>query len=118
MQPASAAEAKGLLGSLYDFNFSSFIATKIIKFVYALLVIVYSIGALVAFIFGIASGKPGTILFSLIFVPLLYLVYLIMTRIWMEILFVIFRIGEDVRQICVNGGGFRSAGPPTGPPAP
>ncbi|MCA1695048.1 MAG: DUF4282 domain-containing protein [Actinobacteria bacterium] len=114
MQPSSAAEAKGLFASLYDFNFTSFIATKIIRFVYALLVIVYSIGAVVAFIVGLASGKPASILFSLIFIPILYLVYLIMTRIWMEILLVVFRMGEDIRHMRMTSGGFG----PTGPPAP
>ncbi len=104
MQPMSSDEAKGLLRSLFDFGFTSLITLKVIRFVYALLVILLSIGAIFFFIAGIASGTISGILSSLIFVPLGYLVYLILTRIWMEILIVVFRLGEDVRAIRLGGG--------------
>ena len=50
---------------------------KIIRFVYALMVVLLSVGALFFFIAGFASGTAAGILSSLIFVPLGYLVYLI-----------------------------------------
>jgi hypothetical protein len=37
-------------------------------------------------------------------VPLGYLVYLILMRIWMEVLIVVFRIGDDLHAIRLGGG--------------
>ncbi|MGI9022195.1 MAG: DUF4282 domain-containing protein [Acidimicrobiales bacterium] len=117
MQPASAAEAKGLFKSLYDFNFSSLITTKVIRFVYALVVVVYSLVAIGLFILGLASGEASGVFGSLIVVPIAYLLYLVFTRIWMEFLIVVFRIGEDIRAIRVGGIG-GAPPPPPPPPAP
>ena len=112
MQPMSSDEAKGLLRSLFDFGFTSLITTKIIRFVYALLLVLYTLVALVLFVTGLASGTASGVLFALIGVPLGYLIYLILIRIWMEVLLVVFRIGDDIRAIRLGGG----MGPPVGRP--
>jgi len=104
MQPMSSDEARGLLRSLFDFQFTSLITTKIIRFVYALIVILVSLGALAVFISSLARGGAVGVFFALIIVPLFYLVYLILIRIWMEILVVVFRLGDDVRAIRQQGG--------------
>ena len=109
----SSGEAKGLIGSLFDFSFTSLVTTKIIRFAYALIVILLSLGALVFLLTGLASGTTTGVLSALVVVPLTYLVYLILTRIWMEFLIVVFRIGEDIRAIRTGAGGF---GPEVGPP--
>jgi len=116
MQPTSASEAKGLFASLFDFNFTSLITTKIIRFVYALFVILLTLGAIGFFIAGLATGKAAGIFFALIMVPIFYLVYLIMTRIWMEFLIIVFRIGEDIRATRLGGGGYPTPGPMPPPP--
>ena len=103
MQPMTSGEAKGLLKSLFDFQFTSLISARIIRFVYALIVILYTIGAVFVFIASLASGSVIGIFTALILVPLGYLVYLILTRIWMEILIVVFRMGDDVRAIRERG---------------
>jgi hypothetical protein len=105
----AAIDAKGFLRSLYDFRFTSLIATKVIGFVYALLVIVYSIFAALMLIGCLASKNGALIFFGFIILPLLYLLYLILIRIFMEIVVVFFKMGEDVRAIR-----YRSAG--TSPP--
>jgi uncharacterized membrane protein YphA (DoxX/SURF4 family) len=97
--------AKGLLRSLYDFGFTSLITTRIIKFVYALLVISYSIVAVILLLVGLASRNSAGILFAIIFVPIFYLIYLIMLRILMEMIVVFFKIGEDVHVIRHRAGG-------------
>ncbi len=99
----SSGEAKGLLKSLFDFQFTSLITVKIIRFVYALIVILYSIGAIFFFVASLSTGGAAGILTAFILVPLGYLVYLILTRIWMEILIVVFRMGDDVRAIRERG---------------
>lgn len=104
MQPMSSEEAKGLLRSLFDFQFTSLITLKIIRFVYMLIVAFLSIGAIGLFVGGLVSGTATGVLGALVFVPLGYLVYLILTRIWMEILIVVFRIGDDIHAIRLGGG--------------
>jgi len=104
MEPMSTGEAKGLLGSLFDFSFTNLITIKIIRFVYALIVILYTLAALGFFIAGLASGSTIGVFAALILVPIGYLVYLILARIGMEILIVVFRIGDDVRAIRTGGG--------------
>jgi hypothetical protein len=100
----SSGEAKGLLKSLFDFQFTSLITIKIIRFVYVLMVALFTLGALAFFVAGLASGTVAGVLSALIFVPLGYLVYLILTRMWMEILIVVFRMGDDIHAIRVGGG--------------
>ena len=104
MQPMSSQEAKGLFRSLFDFSFTSLITTKIIRFVYALLVVLYTLGAVGLFIGGLASGRASGVLFALILVPIGYLVYLILIRIWMEFLIVVFRMGDDIHAMRMGGG--------------
>lgn len=99
----SSGEAKGLLKSLFDFQFTSLITVKIIRVVYALIVILYSIGAVFVFIASLTRGGASGFLTAFILVPLGYVVYLILTRIWMEILIVVFRMGDDVRAIRERG---------------
>jgi hypothetical protein len=119
MEPVRPLDARGFFRSLFDFSFSSFITTKVIRALYVLLVIVISLVALVWFIAGLASGKAGGILIALIAVPIGYVLYLVFARIWLEFLIVVFRIGEDIRAIRLEGGfGGGTARPPTAPPAP
>jgi hypothetical protein len=98
-QPSASFDAKGFLRSLYDFGFTSLITPKVIRFVYALLVIVYSIGAVFVLIGCLASNNGPLIVVGLIFVPIFYLVYLILLRITMELIVVFFKIGDDVHAI-------------------
>lgn len=119
MEPMSSDEAKGLLKSLFDFQFTSLITIRIIRFVYLLIVILYTIGAVMFFILGLASGTATGVLSALVVIPLAYLVYLILTRIWMEILIVVFRIGDDIHAIRQAGGlGGPGAGATGGPTYP
>jgi hypothetical protein len=98
-QPSTSFDAKGFLRSLYDFGFTSLITPKVIRFVYALLVIINSIGA-VLFLLGCLASRNGLlIVFGLIFVPVSYLVYMILLRITMELIVVFFKMGDDVHAI-------------------
>jgi hypothetical protein len=97
--PSGSFDAKGFIRSLYDFGFTSLITTKVIRFVYALLVIINSIGAAITLIACLASGRGPLIVVGFIFVPIAYLIYLILLRIAMELIVVFFKMGEDVHAI-------------------
>lgn len=88
----------GILASLLDFSFTSFLTTKLIKILYALgfgLAALASVGS----ILGAFSDSFGAGLGSLIFVPLFFLIFVMYLRVMLEVLAVLFRIAEDVREI-------------------
>lgn len=92
-------KVEGFFKSLFDFSFSSFITTRVIKILYILFVIGAVITALGIIIAGFTRG-PGNGLFNLIIVgPLVFLLWVIGARVYLEIILVIFRIGEDLSEI-------------------
>ena len=91
-------EQKGFFGKLFDFSFEEFVTPSIIRVVYIIILIVVSLSAIFFLIAGLVSGDGGTIVAALIFAPLFWLLYVILTRIWMEIVVVIFRIVEPIRD--------------------
>lgn len=100
MDPSgSAPRAKGFLASLFDFEFSNFVTQGVLRVVYFLVTILYSIGALALLIMCLASGQPVMVLGGLIVVPLLYVLYLAMARVWTEMIMVLFVIGSDLRAV-------------------
>lgn len=91
-------EDMGFLRSLYDFSFSSFVTTKIIKTLYVIITIVYTLIALLFFIASLFRGGVG-IIFALVVVPLAYILYLALARVGLEVIAVVFRIAEYARDI-------------------
>ena len=86
------------LAALFDFSFSEFVTTKIIKILYGILIVLAGIAALVAIIAGfIDSAGRGVLM--LVLSPLMFLLYVIMARVWLELVIVIFRIAEHVGEI-------------------
>jgi hypothetical protein len=96
-------EAKGFIRSLYDFSFSSFVTLRVIRVLYVLITILYSLAALLVFIGALVRHTPADIVLAFIIVPIGYLIYLTFARIAMEILMVLFNIGKDVRSIRERG---------------
>jgi hypothetical protein len=112
---------KGFFASLFDFNFTSLITTRIIRVVYILVTVALTLAAILLIIGGIVNGGGGAVA-TVILTPLGWLLYMIWARISLEVLIVVFRIGEDVRRIAWGAGGpagpgagFGGAGPGPGP---
>ncbi len=93
---------KGFFGSLFDFSFSEFITPRIIKLLFVLAIIVSGIAALVMFFAGIATGGAGAFL-AIIGAPLLFLLYVIMARVWLEVIMVMFRIADNTDKLAERG---------------
>ena len=90
---------KGFLGRLFDLSFSEFITTKIIKGLFVLAIIGAAIGGL-SVMFGMwATRSVMGIIGGLIIGSLLFLVFVILARVWMEVLIVMFRIAENTDRI-------------------
>ncbi len=89
----------GFFSSLFDFSFSRLVATRVIKVLYVLLLVVVGLGLLAFVIAAIASGGAGSIVIALIVGPIVALLYIIYARILLEVLIAIFRILETNREI-------------------
>ena len=105
-------EKAGFLKSLFDFSFSHFITTKIIKFLYGISIAFGGLAALFLFIDGIKSGfgrgrstAEGILILIglLILIPLLFLLYAMFMRVYLEVIIVIFRIAEHTSEIAKQG---------------
>lgn len=90
------------MGSLFDFSFSRFVTTSLIRFLYTLFVIVAGLAAIAWFIVGIvfvADGSAGTGFLIIIASPVAFLLLTILVRVQLEVVIVIFRIAEYLREI-------------------
>lgn len=96
---------KGFFGSLFDFSFDNFIAPKLIKFLYVLSLVLISLGAVFYVIFGfamMASGSDSGAIVGLIAIvasPILWFLYVMGSRVWLELMIVVFKISEDLKDI-------------------
>lgn len=117
MQPMPpASEEKGFFGSLFDYSFSSLITERVIRIAYVIITMVVTIGA-VGFILGFASRGGVDVGIGIVGGAIFWLLYLIVARISLELVMVIFRIGDDVRQIARRTPGIpNSLTPPPTPP--
>lgn len=120
MQPQPTPSAMGFFRSLFDFSFSSLITTKIIKAVYVLVTVFVSLFAIIFLIAGLTRGG-ATAIAAIIIAPIGWLLYMVAARMSLELIIIIFRIGEDVRRF-VGGPGTATgfSAPPAGgyPSAP
>lgn len=113
------AVEKGFFASLFDISFSSLVATKVIKIIYVLSMILIGLFALV-FVAGAFSNSVAAGLFTLIILaPLAALLYLIYVRVILEVIICVFRIMEtNVELVSLQRAATGPATPPPSPPPP
>jgi hypothetical protein len=92
--------SKGFFGSLFDFSFTSFVAPKIIKFLFVLLIILVILAALGMIVMGLQAGTMGIVF--VILAPIAAFLYLLIGRVWLEVMMVLFRIAENTGEIAKN----------------
>ena len=96
--------------ALFDFSFSEFVTTKIIKFLYVVTIILAAlvwVGFLIA-MFASDSGIWG-ILAGIIGAPIGFFLQVVFTRVGYEILMVVFGIAEHTRDMAFALTGGRKA---------
>ena len=111
-------EAKSFFAGLFDFGFTSFITLKFLRVIYTVLVILSILGALFVFI-ALANRGGGGVIFGLIVAPVVALFYIVVARVYLELVAVLFRIGENTALLAQQGA--IGAGPVSGygtPPLP
>jgi uncharacterized membrane protein len=90
---------KGFFTKIFDLTFSEFVTVKIIKVLFIIGIILATLGALGFLISSFATGKFFAIIMGLILSPIIWIVYVIMIRVWLEIIIVIFRIAENTTEL-------------------
>lgn len=88
-------EPSKFLGTLFDFSFTEFVTTKIIKVLYGIGIVLAALTALSWIVSGFGSSFGKGLLF-LILSPLVFIIGVILTRVWLEIVIVVFKIAENV----------------------
>jgi hypothetical protein len=104
MAATQAADARGFLGALFDFSFTSFVTTKIIKVLYVLIMILTTLAALVYTVIAFRVSALFGLLTLVIGDPLFIIIVMAFWRLVLESFVVRFRIAEDVRALRERGG--------------
>jgi hypothetical protein len=114
----SSMESKSFFTSLFDFGFTSFITLRFMKWIYAILVVLILLVGFIFFLRGLTIGDANAILVAIVIVPIVTLVYLVMARVWMEMIVLFFRIGENTSRMTTLLNSMSSHGGPGGPHDP
>ena len=97
------AESKGFFRALFDFSFTSFVTTKIIKVLYVLIFVLAVVSALVYTIIAFRVSAGFGILTLVIGDPLFIIIVMAFWRLVLEAFVVVFRIAEDIRALRERG---------------
>jgi drug/metabolite transporter (DMT)-like permease len=84
-----------------DTRFDSLITPMLIRFLYVVSMILLTIGVIVVVIASFADKASSGVL-ALILAPLVALIYLIVVRLWLELIVVTFKIREAAEQVADN----------------
>ena len=92
------AQQPGFFAALFDFSFTEFITTRVVKVLYALAVFFCGILAL-GWILGAFAKDAAAGLLAIILAPLAFLLYVLAARVWLEVILILFRIAEHTKEI-------------------
>jgi len=92
---------QGFFASLMDTRFDSLITPKLIRFLYVVSMIGLAIGTVI-FVIAAFADKASSGILMLVLAPLVALIYLIVVRLWLELIVVTFKIRDAAEQIAGN----------------
>lgn len=98
---------QGFFNALMDTRFNSLITPSLVRVVYIIAMILIALAMLALIISGFADSAGSGVLL-LIVAPILGLFYLIVTRLWLELVVVLFKIRDAAEEIAINS---RRTGP-------
>jgi Domain of unknown function (DUF4282) len=93
------ADARSFLGALFDFSFTSFVTTRIIKVLYVLILVLASITTLIYTIVAFRLSAAFGLLTLVIGDPLFIIIVMAFWRLILEAFIVMFRVAEDIRAL-------------------
>jgi hypothetical protein len=86
----------GFLQTLFDFSFTHFFTPKIIKLLYGLSIFFAGLIGILFIIFGFSASTGFGIFALLIGAPLIFLLAVICSRIYLELMIAVFRIADSL----------------------
>ena len=98
-QGGAPIDTKGFVKSLYDFKLDSYVTPRVLRFLYAVVVLLLTLGAVLFLLASLASGDSSAATAAVIVIPIGYFLYLVFTRIYFELIAAFFRMADDVRAI-------------------
>jgi uncharacterized membrane protein len=96
-------EDKGFIGVLFDLSFSEFITTRVIKVLYIIGIAVSAVFSIVFMFKGYAWGGIFGIIGTIVLSPVVFLLMVVLLRIYMEMVIVLFRIAENIQRLAHGG---------------
>jgi len=97
----SATGQRGFFQSLFDIRFEHLITPTLVRFFYALSILVLGVGTIVMIVAAFVASETSGVLF-LFLAPLTALFYLITIRLWLELIVVAFKIRDSVERVAEN----------------
>ncbi len=92
---------KSFFSVLFDLSFTEFITTRIVKFLFIVSIILSAIGALLLVGAGLKEGFVAGVA-SVLGASVLFVFYVLLSRIYLEILVAVFRIAENTAIMAAN----------------
>jgi hypothetical protein len=89
---------QGSFGLLFDLSFTEFVTTRVVKILFVIGVICAAISALSFIVAGFGASFIRGLLFLLLS-PAVFLIGVVLVRIWCEMVIVIFRIAENTGRL-------------------
>ena len=96
--PSVAKQAEGLIATLFDFSFSSFVTVKFMKLVYGLFMLMAVVPVLIFIGLGLKGGLVMG-LCTLFLSPFVGFIHLVVARVFTEMIFVAFRMVEHLQSL-------------------
>ena len=91
-------EQKNFIQKIFDFSFSEFVTPQIVSILYIISLVLIGLGLLVSCIVTFTQSILGGIVFLFIGIPIGGALSIIFTRVYYEILIVIFKLYEELRK--------------------
>jgi len=102
---AAVADSKGFFAGLFDFSFENLIALKVMKVLYGIFLLALALGVLGGLgtsVISVINGQVLAGLGMLVLLPFGAILYLILGRVYFELIVVAFKIAEDLDEIAKN----------------
>ena len=90
---------KGFFEAIFDLSFSEFVTIKIIKFLYVLAIIASATMTIIFIVGGFATESVAVGVLFLLLSPVIFMLYVLMARVWLELIIVVFKIAENTSRL-------------------
>jgi len=99
--PAGGQEP-GFFAKLFDFSFENFITPTIIKALFIIYIVVVALISLAMVIVAFTQSALVGILTLIVGVPIFGFIYILVGRVWLELVIIFFRIHENTEALAVQ----------------